>query len=232
MTQLNIEIPLADGKMGGYLATPPSGKGPGVVLLQEIFGVNDSMRLAADDLAKEGYTVLVPDLFWRMEPGINLGYAGDDRTTAFGYMQKFDFPKGVGDTKAALEFLKGHDACTGKAAYLGFCLGGKLAVLGAAQGGADACVSYYGVKLQDNHAELKDLPCPFQMHVGDKDEHVPMDVVNGLQDLLADKAGADVYVYEGAAHGFYNKLRSDVFVEDYWNAATGRVLPFLKENLS
>src|SRR6202050_334003 len=86
-----IDIAAKDGgTFKGYLAIPASGSGPGILLLQEIFGVNKSMREVADYYAEEGYVVLAPDLFWRMEPGIELGYSEADFNKAFGYYQRFD----------------------------------------------------------------------------------------------------------------------------------------------
>lgn len=232
MANERVSIPLAGGEaMSGYLARPPSGRGPGIVLLQEIFGVNEAIRTAADDLAAEGFTVLAPDMFWRLEPGVELGYSDEDRQKAFGYWQRFDNSQGAKDARAAMDFLKGHDSCTGKAAFLGFCLGGKLAVMAAARGGADAAVSFYGVKLQENHDELTSLPCPLQLHVGDADSHVPMEVVRDIEALTAD-LDVETFVYPGAGHGFYNKVRTDVFDKAAWTKATERVLGFLNRTLA
>lgn len=227
----NASVPCEDGEMGAYMAIPESGKGPGIILLQEIFGVNRAMRTAADALAREGYAVLVPDLFWRIEPGINLGYTEEDRQQAFGAWQKFDQATGVQDCVSAAKILKEHEACNGNIAYLGFCLGGKLAVLAASADGAKAVVSFYGVRLQENHEELKNLPCPMQLHVGDQDAHVPMDVIEGLQEVLEGKTDADIFVYEGAQHGFFNNTRDDVFHVPAAGTARKRVLTFLAENL-
>jgi len=101
-----IQIHSADGSFSGYLAIPASGKGPGLVVSQEIFGVNANMRRVADYYAEEGYTVLVPDLFWRLAPGIELDDHGDDLQRAFGLYQQFDEAKGVQDIGAALETLR------------------------------------------------------------------------------------------------------------------------------
>src|SRR5688572_10715199 len=141
-----IDIPAGDGTQTfrGYLALPASGRGPGIVLCQEIFGINDYVREVADLYAEEGYVVLAPDLFWRMEPGVELGYSPEDWQRAFGFFQKFDIEAGVADVTASVKALRAHPACTGKVGALGFCLGGKLAYLAAAHSGVDAAVGYYG----------------------------------------------------------------------------------------
>ena len=130
-TAQHIRIPASDGSgsFDAYLALPPSGHGPGIVLAQEIFGVNATMRAVADHYAEEGYVVLVPDLFWRQQPGIQLGYTEADFQRAFGLYQGFDETLGVADIQASLNALRQRPECTGQAGVLGFCLGGKLAYL-------------------------------------------------------------------------------------------------------
>ncbi len=144
-----IDIAAADGgSFKGYLTVPASGSGPGILLLQEIFGVNSSMREVADYYAEEGYVVLAPDLFWRMEPGIELGYSEADFNKAFGYYQRFDANQSIKDAADALKVLRARKECVGKVGALGFCLGGKLAYLTAARTDVDCAVSYYGVGIE------------------------------------------------------------------------------------
>ena len=128
-----IEIATGDGAtMAAYLALPASGSGAGLVLLQEIFGVNQSLRETADLFAEEGYVTIVPDLFWRIEPGVDLGYSEAEFGRAIELMGKFDLDQGIEDIGATLRALRAMVACTGKAGCIGFCLGGKLAYLTAA----------------------------------------------------------------------------------------------------
>lgn len=112
----------ADDKSGtfqGYVSLPASGKGPGLVIAQEIFGVNISMREVADYYAQEGYVVLVPDLFWRQEPGVQLGYTPEDWQRAFGFYQGFDEAKGVEDIQASLNALRAMTEVQGQPGVLG-----------------------------------------------------------------------------------------------------------------
>ena len=118
MAGQTIHITAADGSgsFAGYLAVPASGSGPGLVIAQEIFGVNATMREVADHFAEEGYVALVPDLFWRMEPGIELGYTPEDWQKAFGYFGKFDVDKGVDDMQAAITALRARPEVKGDGA--------------------------------------------------------------------------------------------------------------------
>ncbi|MEO1222966.1 MAG: dienelactone hydrolase family protein [Pseudomonadota bacterium] len=207
-----ISVDVPGGTMEAYLVRPSGGWGPGIVMLQEIFGVNEAMRAKAGDFAAAGYVVLVPDVFWRLEPRVDLAYTEADRTKAFSLMQALDWPKAIGDIAAAYEALKGIDGVDTAPSFVGYCLGGKLAVLaGAKVGDASAVVSFYGVRLEENIEQIKTLSCPVSIHVGDDDAHVPMDVVDTLKAALDGEDGVEISVYPGAQHGFFNRLRTDVY---------------------
>ena len=103
-------------RVRGHLTAPEAGSGPGLLIEQEIFGTNASVREFADLYAEEGYVCLVPDLFWRMEPGVDLGYGEADFATAFGFYQRFDVDQALVDIGAALDALRARPECTGKAA--------------------------------------------------------------------------------------------------------------------
>src|SRR5262252_8432931 len=152
------------GSFKAYLATPEQGSGPGIVLLQEIFGINQYSRDVADYYAEEGYVVLAPDLFWRLEPGVELSEAEFDK--AFGLYQKFDVPKAVEDIGASVAALRAEPACVGKIGALGFCLGGALAYLAAAHSGVDCAVSYYGVGIEKRLGDAGKAKCPMVFHMG------------------------------------------------------------------
>ena len=169
-----IDIAAADGgSFKGYLAVPASGSGPGILLLQEIFGVNSSMRETADYYAEEGYVVLAPDLFWRMEPGVDLGYTEADFNKAFGYFQRFDADQAIKDSADALKVLRARPECVGKVGALGFCLGGKLAYLAAARTDVDCAVSYYGVGIEADLGEAGKIKGPIVFHFAELDRFAP-----------------------------------------------------------
>jgi carboxymethylenebutenolidase len=206
MTGDRIEIVAADGgRFDAYLAIPEAGSGPGLVLIQEIFGVNQHMRDVADLYAAEGYVVLCPDLFWRMEKGIELGQGDADRQKAFALFQQFDVAKGVDDVTATVKALRALKQCVGKIGALGFCLGGKLAYLAAAKSGVDCAVSYYGVGIEQSLALAGKIACPMVMHFAEKDQYVPVAAVEQIRQVFGGRPEIEIYVYPGVDHGFNRK---------------------------
>ncbi len=226
-----IEITARDGRtFRGYLAVPESGAGPGLIVGQEIFGVNPTMRAVADHFAEEGYAVLVPDMFWRLEPGVELGYSEDEFAKAFGYLERFDIDLAVEDIGAAMETLVGLDECRGGVGYMGFCLGGKLAFLTAARLDPAVAVSFYGVGLPDLLGEAGSISCPMIFHCPELDRWLPPDGVAALRDAFGDRSDVAVYTYPGADHGFYNRDRV-VFDKPSASMAHSRTIAALREAL-
>ena len=176
----SIAIPAADGgKFRGYLSLPRQGSGPGLVLCQEIFGVTAGIRELADLYAEEGYVVLAPDLFWRLQPGLELGEA--DVQQAMGYAQRFDAKLGVQDIAACVSALRDHPACKGRIGVLGHCLGGRMAVLAAASGAVDCAVSYYGVGIDGMLEQVADSKVPMVMHFAGNDRLVKPEAVEKIR---------------------------------------------------
>ncbi|MBN9694548.1 MAG: dienelactone hydrolase family protein [Zoogloea sp.] len=170
-----IQVPSKDGSFAAYLAVSVDGKGPGIVLCQEIFGVNAAMREVADHLAEEGYTVLVPDLFWRQEPGVELGYEQVDFARAFALYKDFNENLGVDDIQASLTHLRSLAECSGdELGVVGYCLGGKLAYLAACRLPEVACaVAYYGVGIENALGELEGLRGRLVLHIPELDDFCP-----------------------------------------------------------
>jgi len=199
-----ITIQAADGgSFSAYLAAPKSGKGPGIVVIQEIFGVNAVMRGITDDLAAKGYAALCPDLFWRLKPGINI----TDKTEAewklaVGYFGRFDADKGAQDLKATLAALRKHPACSGKVGAVGYCLGGKLAYLMATRTDVDCSVGYYGVGIQDMLSEAKNIKKPLLLHIAGKDEFVPPPAQAAVKAGLKSNPNVSIYDYPQCNHAF------------------------------
>jgi carboxymethylenebutenolidase len=205
MTLLNTEMKAADGSgsFGAYLAVPASGSGPGLVIAQEIFGVNANLRAVADAYAEEGYVALVPDLFWRQQPGIELGDGPDDMPKAFGYYQGFDEAKGVADLQTAISFLRARpEVSGGKVGVLGFCLGGKLAYLAACRTDADVAVGYYGVGIEAALGEADHIKCPVLLHIAELDKFCPPAAREAIVGALQGRAGITLNVYPGQDHAF------------------------------
>lgn len=199
-----IDIISEEGQLfQGYLSLPRDGRGPGIILLQEIYGVNAQMRATADVFAEEGYVVLVPDLFWRLQPGIQLGYDAASRQQAFDYLKRFDLTKGLEDIASTMKALRRLTACTGKIAVVGFCLGGKLAFLSAARFSVDAAVAFYGGGIDKYLEEAGAIKCPMVLHFGGRDDHIPPKSVQLIREAFAGRGEIESMVYPDAQHGFY-----------------------------
>ena len=154
------------GTFTAYLAEPASGTGPGIVVIQEIFGVNADVRAKADAWAEKGYFALAPDLFWRQEPGVQLTDQTEaEWSKAIALMNGFDVEKGVEDLKTSIDTLRDTHGCTGKVGTVGFCLGGRMAYLCATRTNADANVSYYGVTIENMLDEAANITKPLLMHI-------------------------------------------------------------------
>ena len=197
-----ITLKAADGsgEFRAYLATPASGTGPGLVLAQEIFGVNATMREVADYHAEEGYVVLVPDLFWRQQPGVELTHTDMER--AFSLYQGFNEATGVVDIQAAIAALRQRPEVVGNVGVLGFCLGGKLAYLSACRTDADVAVSYYGVGIENALAEATNIRCRLVLHIAEQDMFCPQPARAAILAALSGRQNTEVYVYPGADHAF------------------------------
>ena len=162
---------LDEREFGGYYAAPKHNSGPGMVVIQEIFGVSVSMRKICDDYAAKGYMAVCPDLFWRQQPGVQL----TDKTPAewdraFELYKGFDIEAGVRDLLSTLAHIRSMPGCSGKVGAVGYCLGGKLAFLMASRSDVDACVSYYGVDLDKLLDEIHDIRMPYLMHIAGLDK--------------------------------------------------------------
>ncbi|MBL8706814.1 MAG: dienelactone hydrolase family protein [Rhodospirillales bacterium] len=228
----DIKIAARDGgSFSGYLAKPASGSGPGIVVIQEIFGVNQVMRGITDALAKQGYLALCPDLFWRQEPGIQI----TDKTEAewqraFQLFNGFNVDLGVEDLKATLDALRKTPGCSGKVGTVGYCLGGKLAFLMATRSSADCNVSYYGVGLDGILGEASKITKPTMLHIAELDKFVPPEAQKKVKDGLAGNKHVTIHSYPGVDHAFAREGGQ------HWNAqaaglANQRSAEFFRKHL-
>ncbi|MCG8594781.1 MAG: dienelactone hydrolase family protein [Kiloniellales bacterium] len=228
----DITITGPDGDFGAYLALPASTPAPGLLVIQEIFGVNKVMRDICDGLAAQGYTACCPDLFWRIEPGIQITDQSEaEWQQAFGLFQAFDVDKGVEDLITTLARLRGHEACSGKVGSVGYCLGGKLAYLLGARSDADCNVSYYGVGLDELLDEAPRISRPILLHVAAKDQFVPPEAQQKIQSGLAGHSQVTLHVYEEQDHAFAREggAHYDAAAAQLANARTS---DFFKEHLN
>jgi len=200
-----IQIAAADGagSFDAFLAEPKDKPAGAVVLIQEIFGVNQSMKDTALQVADLGFLVVVPDLFWRIERNVDLtDKTQEEWGKAFALMKAFDFAKGIEDLKATLAAARKLPGCNGRAGTMGYCLGGRLAFMMAEQSDADVNISYYGVGLDGLIADLPKVAKPLLVHIAEKDEYFPAEARAKLLAAAPSNANMRCHVYPNADHAF------------------------------
>ncbi|WP_148864252.1 dienelactone hydrolase family protein [Marinobacter fonticola] len=224
-----IDINSDDGQtFKGYLALPPAGKGPGIVLIQEIFGVNHHIRAVAEQYALAGYVVLAPDVFWRQEPGVELTYEGADMDKARSLVGQIDFAEAVKDLATTTTALRDRPECEGDVAAVGYCMGGILAFLAAVRAGVDRAASFYPGGIAKHLDKAAELTVPVQFHFGGNDAHITDDHVSQTRQAFADRSDVDIHVYDGAEHGFNCWARGS-YQRHAAALSHGRVLSFLED---
>ncbi|HZZ37457.1 MAG TPA: dienelactone hydrolase family protein [Caulobacteraceae bacterium] len=199
----SITIRTPDGEFAAYVAKPAREKAPAIVVIQEIFGVNAVMRDIADGLAGEGFLAICPDLFWRIEPGIDItDQSPEEWKRAFELFNAFDVELGVKDIAATVGHARQHPGSTGSVGAVGFCLGGLLAYLTATRTDADACVSYYGVGIENRLSEAEKLAEPLMLHIAEEDQFVPKAAQALILGALKNHPQVELYTYPGRDHAF------------------------------
>src|ERR1700733_12638607 len=196
-------IQTPDGAFGAYVARPSSRPAPAIVVIQEIFGVNAVMRAVADGFAGAGYVAICPDLFWRIEPGINLTDKSEaDLKRAFELFGEFNVDKGVEDIGATIAHIRRQDGCSGQVGAVGFCLGGLLAFLTSVRTDCDACVAYYGVGIENRLDEAAVLAKPVMLHIAGDDQFVPKAAQQAIIGALAGRSNVTIHTYPDRGHAF------------------------------
>lgn len=233
MSASHIEITGPAGPFSGYLSRPGvTGTGPGVIVLQEIFGVNTNIRAICDDYARNGYVAVAPDLFWRIEPGIMLrDHTEEEWQKAFSLYQAFDPDAAMDDIAASVAALRAHEACTGKVGSVGYCLGGLLAFLTAARTDADASVSYYGVGIQDRLDNADRIAAPLMLHIAGQDQFVDGAAQAKMNDGLRNHPHVTLHTYADRDHAFARE-GGDHFHPADAKTANDRTAAFFAEHLS
>ena len=202
----DITIDSADGgDFSAYLATPGAVPAAGIIVIQEIFGVNKVMRDLCDSFAAAGYLALCPDLFWRIEPGVQLtDQSQDEWDRAFGLMNAFmpDFEKGVGDIQATITHLRGHQGCSGKVGAVGYCLGGSLAYASACNTDSDVSVGYYPVQIENSLDYAGNISKPLMLHIAEADGFCPPEAQAKIKDALGANDHITIHTYPNVDHAF------------------------------
>jgi carboxymethylenebutenolidase len=203
MTAELVSVPTPDGDLPAHLWRPASGSGPGILLLQEIFGVSDYIERRASDLADLGYVVLAPEIYWRI--GASRVENGPDALAeAFALVQRLDWDAAVRDGVTALEHLRSLPEVTGGVGIVGFCFGGGLGFNVAAVADPDVLVSYYGSSLPDLLELAPDVTAPSLHHFGLADSYIDAEAVERVRSALDTRLDVVFETYPGADHAFDN----------------------------
>ena len=230
MTDIAIEALDGSGSFHAYRAEPAGDAKAAIIVIQEIFGVNQGIKRRCERWAELGYLALAPDLFWRVAPGVDLDPDIPEQfQQALALMGKFDQDKGVADIEATIRVARARVA-TGKVGVVGYCLGGRLAFMTAARTDADACVGYYGVGIDGLLGEKHAISRPVFLHVAEEDHFVDKAAQARMHDGLDDHPKVTIADYPGVDHGFateMGKRRS----EDAAQQADKRTEEFFAEHL-
>ena len=206
MTSVTIPTLEGDTHFTGYIARPQGPAKAAVIVIQEIFGVNPGIRQKCDKLAAEGYIALAPDLFWRLQPGIELDPDVEaEFAQALDWMGKFDQDAGIRDIQAAINFLRSEEGAA-KVGCVGYCLGGRLAFMTAARTDIDASVGYYGVGIDGLLGEANAIANPVMLHIPTADGFVPAEAQAAMHAGLDGHDKVTLHDYEGLDHGFATEV--------------------------
>lgn len=231
MAEITIKATDGSEEFFAYVAYPAKTPAPAIIVIQEIFGVNKELRDKCDDLAKQGYVAIAPDLFWRIEPRIELvDSIPEQLQRAFKLFSEFDVDKGMEDLKATLKAARAMKECDGKVGCVGYCLGGKLAYTMAARTDIDASVGYYGVGLQNMLGEAKNIKKPLLLHIAAEDQFVPPPAQKQIVETFEKHPNVSTYSYPGADHAFA-RGNGMHYNEQAATLANQRTRDFFKQNL-
>lgn len=227
---ISIQTLDKDGHFDGYVAHPEGTARAAIIVIQEIFGVNSGIRQKCDKLAKDGYLAIAPDLFWRLEPGIQLDPDVEKEfQTALTHMQNFDQDTGISDIQATINHIRDREGIT-KVGCVGYCLGGRLAFMTAARTDIDASVGYYGVGIDGLLDEKDAIANPLMLHIPTDDGFVDPETQAAMHKGLDDHDKVVLHDYEGLDHGFATEIgkRRD---EEAATIADARTAAFFVEHL-
>jgi carboxymethylenebutenolidase len=228
----HITIKERDGAFNAYIARPTALPAPAIVVLHEVFGVNADIRKTCGELAGEGFIAVAPDLFWRQEPGVELGVKSEpDWQHGLRLYQAYDRDVGVGDVRNTLDAVARLPDCTGKVAVQGYCFGALMTFLTAVRCRVDAAVAYHGADTEKYLGEVDNLHAPLLMHLGEEDEFISKAAQTQIKAALAGKPNATVYSYPGQHHAFarHNGAHYDAAAAAL---ANGRTAEFLHLHLA
>ena len=228
---MTIEAMDGSGSFTAYRADPADAPKAAVVVIQEIFGVNAGIRRKCDKLAEAGFLALAPDLFWRIEAGVELDPdVPPQLEKGMILMRQFETDAGVRDIEATIAAARAALPNGGKVGVVGYCLGGRLAFFAATRTDSDASVGYYGVGIDNLLGEKHAIARPLMLHIPRDDHAVDAAAQKRMHEGLDDHPKVTLFDYPGEGHGFateFGARRSSEAAE----LADQRTLDFLTENL-
>jgi carboxymethylenebutenolidase len=230
---MTVRIDASDGSgnFSAYVAEPDGTPRAAIVVIQEIFGVNPGIRKKCDDWAAKGYLAFAPDLFWRLQPELELDPDIPEQfQQALGWMNRFDQTKGIEDIESTIKAARAKLGGTGKVGAVGYCLGGRLAFMTATRTDSDATVGYYGVGIDNLLGEKHAIANPVLLHIAGADHFVTADVRARMHEGLDDHPKVTLFDYPGEDHGFaaeMGKRRSEAAAQ----LADARTAAFFAKHL-
>jgi carboxymethylenebutenolidase len=203
MARIEVETLDGNGRFSAYVAKPGRPPTAAIVVIQEIFGVNPGIRRKCDHWAELGYLALAPDLFWRLQPRVELDPDIPEQfEEGLGLMGKFDQDQAIGDIEATIRAARTRLPPGGKVGCVGFCLGGRLAFMTAARTDIDASVGYYGVMIDALLHEKHAIARPLMLHIAGADHFVGPESQQAMHEGLDDHPKVVLHDYPGEDHGF------------------------------
>jgi carboxymethylenebutenolidase len=226
-----MTVKVSDGQFLAHVARPTRAVAPTVLVLHEVFGVNDDMRKTCDELATRGFIAVCPDLFWRQEPGLDLNnWSEADWKKGLSLYAAFDRDRAVLDIVDAARAARALEGASGQLGVMGFCLGGLMSFLMAARASVDATVAYHGGETEKYLSESNRIVTPLLMHLAGEDEFIPLEAQEQIKGALLGKQNVTIYSYPGCKHAFarHNGTHYDAAAAA---EANGRTWQFLADHL-
>ena len=190
-----------------YLARPVEARGPAILVLSDMFGLNEPIRAVADHYASRGHAALVPNLFWRSDIPGAISYDDPQHAKAWARLKALDLDVVSADMRQATAWLRAQPFANGKVAAIGFCGGGRFAFLAAVRCGVDAAAALYGLGVSQHLGEIGDARCPVQLHYGLRDQHIPRQEIDAVSAGVRGRSNIEVFLYPEAGHSFANPVR-------------------------
>ena len=224
-----MDIKIGENQFDSYLSLPESGRGPGLIIMASVYGVDDDARAMADSFATKGFPVSVPDLFWRGDKGgLTRSETDKARAKARGADRAVLIENGVGDLAEVMADLKARPECNGRIAVLGLCYGGPYAILGPARLGCDAGISFHGTQVQNYLDPVDKVTVPLSLHWGDKDHAAPPEALDRIRAAIAGMENAELIIYPGVEHGYSGPAAGDAYDVPATEASMARTLEILE----